>query len=75
MQGDTNSAFAGALSAFYQKIPVAHVEAGLRTNDIFNPYPEEANRKLISQIASLNFAPTKLSAKNLEDEKVLEKFS
>ena len=71
VQGDTNSAFAGALSAFYQKIPVAHVEAGLRTNDIFNPYPEEANRKLISQIASLNFAPTKLSAKNLEDEKVL----
>jgi UDP-N-acetylglucosamine 2-epimerase (non-hydrolysing) len=65
VQGDTTTAFAAALAAFYQKIPVGHVEAGLRTDDLFNPYPEEANRRLISQIATLHFAPTAASVANL----------
>jgi UDP-N-acetylglucosamine 2-epimerase (non-hydrolysing) len=65
VQGDTTTAFAAALAAFYQQIPVGHVEAGLRTSDIYNPFPEEANRRLISQIAQLHFAPTALSAENV----------
>ena len=65
VQGDTTTAFSAALAAFYQQIPVAHVEAGLRTNNLFNPYPEEANRRLISQIAQFHFAPTELAVKNL----------
>ncbi len=65
VQGDTSTAFAAALAAFYQKIPVGHVEAGLRTDDLFNPYPEEANRRLISQVAQLHFAPTSLAVENL----------
>lgn len=65
VQGDTTTAFAAALAAFYQKIPVGHVEAGLRTDDLFNPYPEEANRRLISQIAQLHFAPTPTAVENL----------
>lgn len=65
VQGDTTTAFAAALAAFYQQIPIGHVEAGLRTDDLFNPYPEEANRRLVSQIAQLHFAPTQLSAENL----------
>ncbi|MBW4550001.1 MAG: UDP-N-acetylglucosamine 2-epimerase (non-hydrolyzing) [Aphanocapsa sp. GSE-SYN-MK-11-07L] len=65
VQGDTTTAFAAALAAFYQKIPVGHVEAGLRTDDLFNPYPEEANRRLISQVAQLHFAPTDLAVDNL----------
>ena len=65
VQGDTTTAFAAALAAFYQQIPVGHVEAGLRTDDLFNPYPEEANRRLISQIAQLHFAPTVQSVDNL----------
>ncbi|MEG4347302.1 UDP-N-acetylglucosamine 2-epimerase (non-hydrolyzing) [Microcoleus sp. A003_D6] len=65
VQGDTTTAFAAALAAFYQKIPVGHVEAGLRTDDVFNPYPEEANRRLISQLTRLHFAPTALAAENL----------
>ena len=65
VQGDTTTAFAAALAAFYQQIPIGHVEAGLRTDNLFNPYPEEANRRLISQIAHLHFAPTDLSAQNL----------
>ena len=65
VQGDTTTAFAATLAAFYQKIPVGHVEAGLRTNDLFNPYPEEANRRLISQLAQLHFAPTLLAVENL----------
>ncbi|GFE72007.1 non-hydrolyzing UDP-N-acetylglucosamine 2-epimerase [Chroococcus sp. FPU101] len=65
VQGDTTTAFAAALAAFYQKIPLGHVEAGLRTNDIYNPYPEEANRRLISQLTQLHFAPTQLAVKNL----------
>lgn len=66
VQGDTSTAFAAALAAFYQKIAVGHVEAGLRTDNILNPFPEEANRRLISQIATLHFAPTLQSVKNLE---------
>lgn len=58
VQGDTTSAFAGALAAFYQQIPVFHLEAGLRSGNILNPFPEEANRKLITQIGALHFAPT-----------------
>lgn len=65
MQGDTTTAFASALAAFYEQIPVGHVEAGLRTDNIFDPYPEEANRRLISQVALLHFAPTHVSARNL----------
>lgn len=66
VQGDTTTAFAAALAAFYQQIPVGHVEAGLRTDDLFNPYPEEANRRLISQLAQFHFAPTTLAVKNLQ---------
>jgi UDP-N-acetylglucosamine 2-epimerase (non-hydrolysing) len=51
VQGDTTTAFAAALASFYRQIPIGHVEAGLRTDDLFNPYPEEANRRLVSQIA------------------------
>lgn len=65
-QGDTTTAFAAALAAFYQQIPVGHVEAGLRTDNILNPFPEEANRRLVSQIATLHFAPTETSVKNLK---------
>jgi UDP-N-acetylglucosamine 2-epimerase (non-hydrolysing) len=65
-QGDTTTAFAAALAAFYQKIPVGHVEAGLRTDNILNPFPEEANRRLVSQIATLHFAPTTTSVANLK---------
>lgn len=71
VQGDTTTAFAAALAAFYQKIPVGHVEAGLRTDDLFNPYPEEANRRLISQLSRLHFAPTLLAAENLQRSGVL----
>lgn len=66
VQGDTTTAFAATLAAFYQQIPVGHVEAGLRTDDLFNPYPEEANRRLISQLAQLNFAPTSLAVEHLQ---------
>jgi len=65
VQGDTTTAFASALAAFYEQIPVGHVEAGLRTDNLFDPFPEEANRRLISQLAQLNFAPTERSAANL----------
>ena len=64
VQGDTTTAFASALAAFYAQIPVGHVEAGLRTDNIMDPYPEEANRRLISQVAQLHFAPTSVSAAN-----------
>jgi UDP-N-acetylglucosamine 2-epimerase (non-hydrolysing) len=65
VQGDTSSAFAAALSAFYLKIPIAHVEAGLRSGNIHTPYPEELNRTIISKIADYNFAPTALNCANL----------
>lgn len=68
VQGDTTSAFISSLSAFYKKIPVAHVEAGLRSFDKFNPFPEEINRKLIDSISEIHFAPTKLAKENLINE-------
>jgi len=68
VQGDTASAVAGALQAHAMKIPVAHIEAGLRSGDLWNPWPEESNRRIIDAIASLHFAPTKSAAKNLEIE-------
>ena len=66
VQGDTSTAFSAALAAFYNKIPIGHVEAGLRTNNLFDPYPEEANRRMISEISSLNFAPTNQAKDNLK---------
>ena len=66
VQGDTTTAFAAALAAFYQKILVGHVEAGLRTDDLLNPYPEEANRRLISQLSHFHFAPTSMAFENLQ---------
>ncbi|MBF2005500.1 non-hydrolyzing UDP-N-acetylglucosamine 2-epimerase [Chlorogloeopsis fritschii PCC 9212] len=71
VQGDTTTAFAATLAAFYQQIPVGHVEAGLRTDNLFNPYPEEANRRLISQLTQLHFAPTPLAVENLKHSGVL----
>jgi len=73
VQGDTSTAFASALLAFYYRIPVAHIEAGLRTFDKWSPFPEEINRKLISPIADLHFAPTATSMRNLLEEKVARK--
>lgn len=69
-QGDTTTAMAAALSAFYHKVPVAHVEAGLRTGDIFSPWPEEANRKIITQLAQLHFVPTENTKNALLKENV-----
>ena len=70
VQGDTTTAFAAALAAFNCKIPVGHVEAGLRSGALWNPYPEEGNRRLISGIASMHFAPTRKSAENLQRENI-----
>jgi UDP-N-acetylglucosamine 2-epimerase (non-hydrolysing) len=70
VQGDTTTAFAAALAAFYRKVPVAHVEAGLRSRDLFQPWPEEANRKLAAVVTQLHFAPTPLSRENLLAEAV-----
>lgn len=70
VQGDTTTALAGALAAFYEKIPVAHVEAGLRTGVIDNPFPEELNRSLIGRIARWHFAPTSRAARHLVGEGV-----
>lgn len=68
VHGDTTTAFAAALTAFYAKVPVGHVEAGLRTFDKYSPYPEEMNRQLIGRIAELHFAPTDSNRKNLNRE-------
>lgn len=68
VQGDTTTAMITALEAYYHKIPVAHVEAGLRTNDIYSPFPEEVNRRIITQIASYNFCSTKQAAINCKRE-------
>tara|TARA_B100000427_G_scaffold199410_1_gene165812 strand:+ start:3511 stop:4617 length:1107 start_codon:yes stop_codon:yes gene_type:complete len=68
VQGDTTTAFAGALAGFYERIPVAHIEAGLRTLDRNNPYPEEVNRKLIAQLATYHFAPTESNKNDLIQE-------
>lgn len=67
VQGDTTSALAGALSAFYEGIKVAHVEAGLTSGDLDSPFPEEGHRRMISQIATLNFAPTSTAKANLQE--------
>lgn len=73
VQGDTASAFGCALASFNRNIPILYLEAGLRTNDLNNPYPEEAYRQMISRISSINFAPTHLSYKNLLNENVVGK--
>ncbi|MCB2059256.1 MAG: UDP-N-acetylglucosamine 2-epimerase (non-hydrolyzing), partial [Novosphingobium sp.] len=70
VQGDTATAMAGALAAYYRKVPVDHVEAGLRSGNIYHPWPEEINRKIIGTIASLHFAPTETAAQALKAEKV-----
>ena len=69
VHGDTTTSTAAALAAFYQQIPVGHVEAGLRTHNIYSPWPEEMNRQITGRIATYNFAPTPLSRHNLEEEK------
>ncbi|WP_304362557.1 non-hydrolyzing UDP-N-acetylglucosamine 2-epimerase [Arthrobacter koreensis] len=70
VQGDTTTSTAGAIAAFYHSIPVVHAEAGLRSGDLFSPFPEEANRKITSQIASLHLAPTSTSRANLLRENI-----
>ena len=70
VQGDTTTCFAAALSAFYQKVPVIHLEAGLRTGDVYNPFPEEMNRRLTDPVSHWCFAPTELSRQNLLAERI-----
>lgn len=70
VHGDTTTSTAGALAAFYAQIPVGHVEAGLRTHNIYSPWPEEMNRQITGRIATYNFSPTPLSEKNLMEEKI-----
>src|SRR5690606_14639899 len=72
VHGDTSTTFATALAAYYHRIPVGHVEAGLRTGNIYSPWPEEANRKLTGSLARLHFAPTQQSRQNLLDEAIAE---
>ena len=72
VHGDTTSCFTAALAAFYEHIPIAHVEAGLRTGDLTAPYPEEANRSLVTRIARLHFAPTESARQNLLRESVAD---
>ena len=72
VQGDTTTTTAGAMAAFYSGIPVIHAEAGLRSFDLFSPFPEEANRKMTSQITSLHLAPTSQSKANLLRESLPE---
>lgn len=69
VHGDTTTSTAAALAAFYQQIPVGHVEAGLRTHNIYSPWPEEMNRQITGRIATYNFSPTPLSERNLQEEK------
>lgn len=68
VQGDTTTTYASALAAFYKKIPVAHIEAGLRTNDKYSPFPEEINRRMTSEISTYHFPPTETAMKNLLNE-------
>ena len=70
VHGDTSTTFAGALSAFYHQVPVGHVEAGLRTGNIYSPWPEEINRQMTARLATYNFAPTPLAENNLKAERV-----
>ncbi len=70
VQGDTTTVFAAALACFYQRIPVGHVEAGLRTADKFSPFPEEINRRMASVLADMHFAPTSWAQENLYREGV-----
>ena len=70
VHGDTSTTFAGALAAFYHKVPVGHVEAGLRTYDKYSPFPEEMNRTLVGDIADLHFSPTRANAENLRREAI-----
>ncbi len=70
VQGDTATAMTGALAAYYRRIPVAHVEAGLRSGDIYHPWPEEVNRRIVAPIAALHFAPTQTAAEALLRENV-----
>ena len=70
VHGDTTTSTAAALAAFYQQIPVGHVEAGLRTHDIYSPWPEEMNRQITGRIAAYHFAPTPLSRENLLKENI-----
>ena len=73
VHGDTTTSVAAALASFYQQIPVGHVEAGLRTHNVYSPWPEEMNRQVTSRIATYNFAPTDLSEKNLIADNVQER--
>ena len=73
VHGDTTTSTAAALAAFYQQIPVGHVEAGLRTHNIYSPWPEEMNRLITGRIATYHFSPTQLSRQNLLEEKVADK--
>ena len=73
VHGDTATTLAASLAAYYQQIPVAHVEAGLRTGNLYSPWPEEANRKLTGALATVHFAPTQTSADNLKREGIAEK--
>ena len=70
VHGDTTTSMAASMAAFYHQIEVGHVEAGLRTNNIYSPFPEEMNRQLVSKIATLHFAPTESSKENLVRENV-----
>lgn len=72
VHGDTTTTFAGALAAFYNQIAIGHVEAGLRTNDKYSPFPEEMNRQMVDRMADMFFAPTELSKKNLLKENIEE---
>ena len=73
VHGDTTTTFAGALASYYEQVPVGHVEAGLRTGDIYSPFPEEMNRKLTGSIAAFHFAPTMRAKENLLRENVNER--
>ena len=73
VHGDTTTSTSAALAAFYQQIPVGHVEAGLRTHNIYSPWPEEMNRRITGRITTYNFSPTPLSRKNLIEEKAMGK--